>query len=77
MDFQVILTDKVPVSLSYVQHLDQVWVLCWNQLGGESGAKTAVVIRQAKETSQHHTVHTEPIGNQFDLVGYNLLLTNY
>ena len=65
----MIPTDKVPVKLQYVEHLDQVWVVCWNQVE-ESGSKTVVVIRQASEDMQHHTVHTQPIANRFDLVHY-------
>ncbi len=64
---QVIPTDKVPVSIHYVEHLDQVWVLCWND-EVEGDFKTTVVIRQASEDMQHHTVHTQPVANRFDLV---------
>ena len=57
----------MPVSLYYIAHLDEVWVLCWN--GEENGgAKTIVVIRDASKKTQHHTIHTQPIGNRFDLV---------
>lgn len=64
---QVIQTDRMPVSLYYVLHLDEVWVLCWN--GEEDGgAKTLLVIREASKKTQHHTIHTQPIGNRFDLV---------
>ena len=73
---QVIPTDKVPVSVHYIEHLDQVWVLCWNgETGG--GSKTVVVIRQASEDMQHHTVHTQPIANRFDLVSVPRFLMNY
>ena len=64
---QIIPTDKFPVKLQYMEHLDQVWVLCWGQ-AEDTGSKTAVVIRQASQDIQHHTVHTQPIGNRFDLV---------
>ncbi|XP_041362870.1 uncharacterized protein LOC121378659 [Gigantopelta aegis] len=64
---QVIDTDKSPVNLHYVAHLDQVWVLCWN--GDKDGStKTVVVIRDASKYIQHHSVHTQPVGNRFDLV---------
>lgn len=63
----MIPTDKTPVAIHYVEHLDQVWVLCWNGIA-DSGSKTTVVIRQASEDIQHHTVHTQPIANRFDLV---------
>ena len=42
-------------------------MVCWN--GEKDGAaKTAVVIRDASQAVQHHTVHTQPIGDRFDLV---------
>ncbi|CAE1175555.1 FSTL5 [Acanthosepion pharaonis] len=64
---QVINTDKDPVSLHYIENLDQVWVLCWNS-EEDTGSKTIVVIRDASKDQQHHAVHTQPIGNRFDLV---------
>jgi len=72
---EIIHTDKVPVSVEYVAHLDQVWVLCWNT-EKSTGGKTLVVIRQASEDMQHHTVHTQPIGNRFDLVENMFLPSN-
>lgn len=65
--FQVIFTDHTPVTLHYIAHLDEVWVLCWN---GESdnGSKTIVIIRNASQKIQHHAIHTQPIGNRFDQV---------
>ena len=54
----------MPVSLHYIAHLDEVWVLCWNG-EDDSGAKTVVIIRNASQKSQHHAVHTQPIGNKF------------
>ncbi|XP_052261854.1 follistatin-related protein 5-like isoform X2 [Dreissena polymorpha] len=64
---QVISTDKMPVSLHYMEHLDEVWVLCWN--GEENGgSKTIVIIRNASQKIQHHVVHTQPIGNRYDQV---------
>lgn len=63
----VISTDRYPVELNYVPHLDQVWVRCWRK--EEVGAqKTLQVIRDAKEKKKHHTVHPEPINSHFDLV---------
>lgn len=64
---QVISTDHMPVSVHYVAHLDEVWVLCWN--GEEDkGSKTVVIIRSASQRTQHHAIHTQPIGNRFDQV---------
>ena len=41
--------------------------MCWN--GEEdSGTKTILVIRDASKKTQHHTIHTQPIGNRFDMV---------
>ena len=64
----MIYTDRMPVSLHYVAWRDEVWVLCWN--GEEDGGgKTVVVIRDASQRTQHHAIHTQPIGNSFDMVG--------
>ena len=64
---QFVKTDKYPVKLYYVEHLDEVWVLCWNT-NHDSGSKTVVVIRDASKDIRHHIVHTQPIGYRFDLV---------
>ncbi|XP_060560214.1 follistatin-related protein 5-like [Ruditapes philippinarum] len=61
---QVIFTDHMPVSLHYIAHLDEVWVLCWNG-EDDNGSKTVVIIRNASQKTQHHAVHTQPIGNKF------------
>ena len=67
--FQIIPTDNSPVGLNYVDHLDAVWVTCWNDhTENETGSKTLMVIRQASEDMKHSTVHTQPIANHFDLV---------
>ncbi|RZF49112.1 hypothetical protein LSTR_LSTR008398 [Laodelphax striatellus] len=63
----VVITDKNPVALHYVPHLDQVWVLNWRSEVDE-GVKTIQVIRDAAQKRKHHTVHPEPIDGQFDLV---------
>ncbi|XP_071050414.1 follistatin-related protein 5-like isoform X2 [Onthophagus taurus] len=63
----VVATDKYPVDLHYVQHLDQIWVLNWRSLNN-TGVKTIQVIRDAGQKRKHHTVHPEPIDGQFDLV---------
>ncbi|KAL8580581.1 hypothetical protein ACOMHN_046784 [Nucella lapillus] len=64
---QVISTDRQPMELHYVEHLDQVWVLCWNS-GEDDSAKTIVVIRDASKIVQHRAVHTQPVGNHFDQI---------
>ena len=64
---QVIPTDRFPVKMHYIEHLDQVWVVCWNEEHGHEG-KTIIVVRQASKDMQHHIVHTQPVGNRFDLV---------
>ncbi|KAL7644797.1 UNVERIFIED_CONTAM: hypothetical protein RMT77_004610 [Armadillidium vulgare] len=63
----VIVTDQYPVELSYVENLDQVWVLNWRSVRDE-GVKTIQVIREASQKRKHHTVHPEPIDGHFDLV---------
>ncbi|XP_043473135.1 follistatin-related protein 5-like isoform X1 [Leptopilina heterotoma] len=63
----VVVTDKFPVELQYVQSLDQVWVLNWRS-ERDIGIKTVQVIRDAAQKRKHHTVHPEPIDGQFDLV---------
>ncbi|XP_049812888.1 follistatin-related protein 5-like [Schistocerca nitens] len=63
----VVTTDKMPVELHYVPHLDQVWVLNWRS-ERDRGVKTVQVIRDAAQKRKHHTVHPEPIDGQFDLV---------
>jgi len=39
----VVGTDKVPVELSKVLHLDQLWLLSWRE-GNNTGAKTVQVL---------------------------------
>lgn len=64
----IIATDKYPVQIYYVQHLDQVWILNWRSKN-DSDAKTIQVIRDAaQKRNKHNTVHPEPIDGQFDLV---------
>ncbi|XP_074037998.1 follistatin-related protein 5 isoform X2 [Leptinotarsa decemlineata] len=63
----VVSTDKFPVELHHVPHLDQVWVLNWRS-PNDTGIKTIQVIRDAGQKRKHHTVHPEPIDGQFDLV---------
>ncbi|KAL1494445.1 hypothetical protein ABEB36_010043 [Hypothenemus hampei] len=61
----VVGTDKVPVELSKVLHLDQLWLLSWRE-GNDTGAKTIQVIRDAAQKKTHHTVHPEPIEGRFE-----------
>ncbi|XP_054711167.1 follistatin-related protein 5-like [Uloborus diversus] len=63
----VVVTDKVPVALHYVPHLDQVWVVCWRGRK-DRGTKTIQIIRDAGQKKKHHTVHPEPVDGHFDLV---------
>ncbi|XP_023220936.1 follistatin-related protein 5-like isoform X2 [Centruroides vittatus] len=63
----VVVTDKYPVDLHYVPHLDQVWVLCWRRTE-DRGTKTIQIIRDASQKKKHHTVHPEPVDGHFDLV---------
>ncbi|XP_057664949.1 follistatin-related protein 5-like [Diorhabda carinulata] len=63
----VVSTDKYPVELHHVPHLDQVWILNWRSTNN-TGIKTIQVIRDAGQKRKHHTVHPEPIDGQFDLV---------
>ncbi|XP_077999166.1 follistatin-related protein 5-like [Glandiceps talaboti] len=65
---QTVKTDNVPVELRYVKYLDEVWVLCWGTLENNDGLRTIEVIQQASEAIEHETIHTQPIGNHFDLV---------
>ena len=61
------MTDRYPVDISYVQHLDQVWIVNWRD-EEDHGVKTIQVIREASQKKKHHTVHPEPIDGHFDLV---------
>ncbi|XP_064636735.1 follistatin-related protein 5-like isoform X2 [Lineus longissimus] len=64
---EVINSDKVPVSIHYIEHLDQVWALCWNT-DENTGSKTLMVISDASKDTKHEAIHTKPVGNHFDLV---------
>ncbi|XP_066246527.1 follistatin-related protein 5-like [Euwallacea similis] len=72
----VVGTDKVPVELFKVLHLDQLWLLSWRE-GNDTGAKTVQVIRDAAQKRKHHTVHPEPIDGQFDMVKNLFLPTSF
>ncbi|KAK3091696.1 hypothetical protein FSP39_021930 [Pinctada imbricata] len=64
---EFIQTDHYPSKIYYIEHLDEVWVLCWNS-DQSTGSKTIIVIREASKDIRHHIVHTQPIGYRFDLV---------
>ncbi|XP_062591247.1 follistatin-related protein 5-like isoform X3 [Saccostrea cucullata] len=64
---EFINTDQFPTKLYYVEHLDEVWVLCWNS-ETDTGSKTVVVIRDASSDLRHRMVHTQPVGYKFHLV---------
>ncbi|KGM00212.1 Follistatin-related protein 5, partial [Charadrius vociferus] len=63
---QAVSTDPVPVKLHYDKSHDQVWVLSWGDM--EKNSPTLQVITQASGSVSHHTIHTQPVGNQFDRV---------
>ncbi|XP_022249365.1 follistatin-related protein 5-like [Limulus polyphemus] len=63
----VVVTDKYPVDLYYVPHLDQIWLTCWRG-PDDRGTKTIQIIRDASQKRKHHTVHPEPVDGHFDLV---------
>lgn len=66
------MTDRYPVDIFYVDHLDQVWIVNWRD-EEDHGVKTIQVIREASQKKKHHTVHPEPIDGHFDLV-YSLFI---
>uniref|UniRef100_A0A5F8HGU4 Follistatin like 5 n=1 Tax=Monodelphis domestica TaxID=13616 RepID=A0A5F8HGU4_MONDO len=63
---QAVSTDPVPVKLHYDKSHDQVWVLSWGNM--EKTSPTLQVITQASSSVSHHTIHTQPVGKQFDRV---------
>ncbi|XP_075468428.1 follistatin-related protein 5 isoform X2 [Ascaphus truei] len=63
---QAVSTDPVPVKLHYDKSHDQVWVLSWGNM--EKTSPTLQVITQASGGISHHTIHTQPVGKQFDRV---------
>ncbi|XP_041119217.1 follistatin-related protein 5-like [Polyodon spathula] len=63
---QSVSTDPVPVKLHYDKSHDQVWVLSWGNM--EKTTPTLQVINQASGSVSHHTIHTQPVGKQFDKV---------
>ncbi|OWA51517.1 Follistatin-related protein 5 [Hypsibius exemplaris] len=67
MVVQVINTDNVPVKLSYVPHLDQIWILCWTSMD-DLPSKTIQVVRDASEKTLHTAIHLEPVDGRFQTV---------
>ncbi|KFR08691.1 Follistatin-related protein 5, partial [Nipponia nippon] len=63
---QAVSTDPVPVKLHYDKSHDQVWVLSWGNM--EKNSPTLQVMTQASGSVSHHTIHTQPVGKQFDRV---------
>lgn len=63
---QAVSTDPVPVKLHYDKSHDQVWVLSWGTM--DKASPTLQVITQASGNTPHHTIHTQPVGKQFDRV---------
>ncbi|KAJ7403874.1 Follistatin-related protein 5 [Willisornis vidua] len=63
---QAVSTDPVPVKLHYDKSHDQVWLLSWGNM--EKNSPTLQVITQASGSVSHHTIHTQPVGKQFDRV---------
>ncbi|KAI1883667.1 hypothetical protein AGOR_G00233920 [Albula goreensis] len=63
---QPVKTDPVPVKLHYDKSHDQVWVLSWGDI--QKTTPTLQVIHQASGGTSHHTIHTQPVGRQFDRV---------
>ncbi|XP_044286743.1 follistatin-related protein 5 isoform X3 [Varanus komodoensis] len=63
---QAVSTDPVPVKLHYDKSHDQVWVLSWGSF--DKTSPTLQVITQASGSISHHTIHTQPVGKQFDRV---------
>ncbi|XP_072857607.1 follistatin-related protein 5 isoform X4 [Pogona vitticeps] len=63
---QAVSTDPVPVKLHYDKSHDQVWVLSWGSF--DKSSPTLQVITQASGSVSHHTIHTQPVGKQFDRV---------
>ncbi|XP_059846598.1 follistatin-related protein 5-like isoform X3 [Hypanus sabinus] len=63
---QAVSTDPVPVKLQYDKSHDQVWVLSWGDVNKSNPALQ--VITQASGNGDHHTIHMQPVGKQFDRV---------
>ena len=64
---QIIETDHTPVRLQYVEHLDQVWIVCWNGDRGENlGISSVMVVKEAsakQDGGVHRAEYMEPESN--------------
>ncbi|XP_038061885.1 follistatin-related protein 5-like isoform X2 [Patiria miniata] len=65
---EVIPTDRIPVSLHYIPHLDTLWVVCWQSTDAEEGQRSIQVIKYVSQRETHTPIHTTPIGHHFDVV---------
>ncbi|XP_055704069.1 follistatin-related protein 5-like [Phlebotomus papatasi] len=54
----VIATDRYPVELHFVPHLDQVWILNWRR-SDTPYSKTLQVIRDAGQKKRHQATHPQ------------------
>lgn len=64
---EIVNTDRFPVDLYHVPHLDQVWVLNWRS-HHDTASKSVQVIRNASSAKHRHSLHTDAIAGQFDSV---------
>jgi len=60
-----------PVSLDYVDHLDQLWVVCLTEMTKDA-SKTTVMLRDAGKVKRHHPVHIQPDDLHLDPIGNDL-----
>lgn len=65
---EVIKTDNIPVALTYIPHLDSLWMENWRNKNHRSGLHSVKVIRSASDPPPHIPIHLEPSGNHFDIV---------
>lgn len=64
---EIVPTDRYPVDLYFVPHMDQVWVLNWRS-HHDTASKSVQVIRNASSSKHRHSLHTDGIAGQFDSV---------
>ena len=63
--FQVIDFDQSPTKVHYIDSLDQVWIICSNNV---TQTKTTVIIRQASIETPHSILHSTPKNQHYDQV---------
>ncbi|XP_071952004.1 follistatin-related protein 5-like [Antedon mediterranea] len=56
-----------PVSLQYVEHLDQVWIVNWKK-DDQPNARIVQIIPDASKFQAHHPIHMEPSNHHYDSV---------